>query len=472
MTPSQVIGQMIGAIDDPLDVNRPTFSTNTEVGALVMIFGFSDMSVNVGEFKDIVEKMIAFFGGDEGLFTEGFKKIGNVFEAALGGHEDPTKHDVTVNLVTVSGILGTEDDIETLQTYGVEQNYKDHFKVNDFVVGPRIKFPGRRALGYISKAEEDDIVADKGVYVNQKVTIRGATEGDYLAWKEFSSGSTIQKAHFYKSRSQWVDQNTSEIKTGPYRNDYLLFDEMKDGYVYNDPQGVKLVKEGKNKGTPELDALGKKQPASPNPITYYANSAITKVERIPKAKDSTEFNAFLSPVGAAENMTMKVGQRLDLDEGLVDITVTKDVMGTVKAQDSKGAPPPNFKNATLEDLIGDAKVFFDNLKTFANQLRDLAGDTTKAIKDLEKFIDDALKRLQAIADSINKILKIFSTGLPDAGVYTLIIPPDQVMGVEGLKSALSSAGNAPPNTLDYSVGFLMVADKDSIELLTDLLAPK
>ena len=418
MTPSQVIGQMIGAIDDPLDVNRPTFSTNTEVGALVMIFGFSDMSVNVGEFKDIVEKMIAFFGGDEGLFTEGFKKIGNVFEAALGGHEDPTKHDVTVNLVTVSGILGTEDDIETLQTYGVEQNYKDHFKVNDFVVGPRIKFPGRRALGYISKAEEDDIVADKGVYVNQKVTIRGATEGDYLAWKEFSSGSTLQKAHFYKSRSQWVDQNTSEIKTGPYRNDYLLFDEMKDGYVYNDPQGVKLVKEGKNKGTPELDALGKKQPASPNPITYYANSAITKVERIPKAKDSTEFNAFLSPVGAAENMTMKVGQRLDLDEGLVDITVTKDVMGTVKAQDSKGAPAPNFKNATLEDLIGDAKVFFDNLKTFANQLRDLAGDTTKAIKDLEKFIDDALKRLQAIADSINKILQIFSTGLPDAGVYT------------------------------------------------------
>ena len=472
MTPSQVIGQMIGAIDDPLDVNRPTFSTNTEVGALVMIFGFSDMSVNVGEFKDIVEKMIAFFGGDEGLFTEGFKKIGNVFEAALGGHEDPTKHDVTVNLVTVSGILGTEDDIETLQTYGVEQNYKDHFKVNDFVVGPRIKFPGRRALGYISKAEEDDIVADKGVYVNQKVTIRGATEGDYLAWKEFSSGSTIQKAHFYKSRSQWVDQNTSEIKTGPYRNDYLLFDEMKDGYVYNDPQGVKLVKEGKNKGTPELDALGKKQPASPNPITYYANSAITKVERIPKAKDSTEFNAFLSPVGAAENMTMKVGQRLDLDEGLVDITVTKDVMGTVKAQDSKGAPAPNFKNATLEDLIGDAKVFFDNLKTFANQLRDLAGDTTKAIKDLEKFIDDALKRLQAIADSINKILQIFSTGLPDSGVYTLIIPPDQVLGVEGLKSALSSAGNAPPNTLDYSVGFLMVADKDSIELLTDLLAPK
>ena len=474
MTPSQVISTMIAAIDDPLDINRPTFSENTEVGALVMIFGFSDMSVNAGEFRKIIQSMVDFFGGDQGLFTEGFKKIGNVFEAALGQHEDPTKHDVTVNLVNVSGVLGTEEDIETLQTYGVEQNYKDHFKVNDFVVGPRIKFPGRRALGYISKAEEADIVADTGVYVNQKVTIRGATEGDYLAWQNFSGGSTLQKAHFYKSRSQWVDQNTSEISTGPYRNDYLLFDEMKDGYVYNDPQGVKLVKEGKNKGTPELDALGKKQPASPKENTFYANSAITKVERIPKAKDSTEFNAFLSPVGAAENMIEVIGTKAEgpRQRDLKDVVVTKDVMGTVKAQDSKGAPPPNFKNATLEDLIGDAKVFFDNLKTFANQLRDLAGDTTKAIKDLEKFIDDALKRLQAIADSINKILKIFSTGLPDAGVYTLIIPPDQVLGVEGLKSALNSAGNAPPNTLDYSVGFLMVADKDSIKLLTDLLAPE
>ena len=94
-----------------------------------MIFGFSDMSVNAGKFKKIIDDMIAFFGGDEGLFTEGFKKIGNVFEAALGQHEDPTKHDVTVNLVNVSGVLGTEDDIETLQKYGVEQNYKDHFSL-------------------------------------------------------------------------------------------------------------------------------------------------------------------------------------------------------------------------------------------------------------------------------------------------------------------------------------------------------
>lgn len=465
MTPSQVIGQMIGAIDDDLDVNRPTFSTNTEVGALVMIFGFSDMSVNAGKFKKIMEDMIAFFGGDEGLFTEGFKKIGNIFEAALGQHEDPTKHDVTVNLVTVSGILGTEDDIETLQKYGVEQNYKDHFKVNDFVVGPRIKFPGRRALGYISKAEEDDIVADKGVYVNQKVTIRGATESDYFAWKNFSSGSTLQKAHFYKSRIRWVDQNTSEIKTGPERNDYLLFDEIKDGYVYYHPQV-------NNDGTPKVDEVTKKPQDKKQ--TFYANSAITKVERKTKDKDSEEFNAFLSPLTTGENMTEVIGQK-EVGPGgqaLQDIVVTKDVMGTVKAQDSKGAPAPNFKNATLEDLIGDAKKFFDNLKTFANQLRDLAGDTTKAIKDLEKFIDDALKRLQDIADSINKILQIFSTGLPDSGVYTLIIPPDQILGVEGLKSALSGAENAPPNTLDYSVGFLMVADKDSIELLIDLLAPE
>ena len=87
MTPSQVISTMIAAIDDPLDINRPTFSENTEVGALVMIFGFSDMSVNAGEFRKIIQSMVDFFGGDQGLFTEGFKFLTrSLYES------DVTKH--------------------------------------------------------------------------------------------------------------------------------------------------------------------------------------------------------------------------------------------------------------------------------------------------------------------------------------------------------------------------------------------
>jgi hypothetical protein len=72
---------------------------------------------------------------------------------------------------------------------------------------------------------------------------------------------------------------------------------------------------------------------------------------------------------------------------------------------------------------------------------------------------------------LQKVLKLFTTGLPDAGVYVLIIPPDGVAGVEGLKAAISGATNPPPGTLSHSVGFVMIGDKVSTGILTDLLAP-
>ena len=70
MTPSQVIATMIAAIDDPLDDQRPTFSANVEVGAVIMIMGFSNFAVNVGDFRATIQAMVDFFGGENGMFTE------------------------------------------------------------------------------------------------------------------------------------------------------------------------------------------------------------------------------------------------------------------------------------------------------------------------------------------------------------------------------------------------------------------
>ena len=119
------------------------------------------------------------------------------------------------------------NSIKTLKDRGVPANFPAHFTVNDFIVGPRLKY-GARTIGYISKADENDIEKDEfnPIYVTQKVTIRGATETDYLAWKNLSSGATIQRAHFYKSREAHVDQNTSEVVIGEYSNDFKLFDEL------------------------------------------------------------------------------------------------------------------------------------------------------------------------------------------------------------------------------------------------------
>ena len=459
MTPSQVIATMIAAIDDPLDDQRPTFSANVEVGAVIMIMGFSNFAVNVGDFRATIQAMVDFFGGENGMFTEGMKKMGKIFEAALGQQEDPTKHDITVQLVNVSGVRGTEEDLELLEKMGKPANFPAHFTLNDFIVGPRIGALGARAIGYISKADEDDITEDEGNpnsdppilpnknYVNQKVTIRGATEADYLAMKQLFSGAQIQRAHFYKSRNSYVDQNTSKPIIGEYSNDFKLFDELP--FTYNDPEKP--------------------------PKIYTAESATTKVERASKkAAAGTEFDPFLSPVGKGENVLETIGQERvnspHVDQ-MRDIIRTKDIIGTVLEAKKPVAPHPNFKNATLEDLIGDFKQFFGAIQTFTNTLRDIAKDTSGAIADMVKFLDDSIKDLDKINEDLQKVLKLSTTGLPDTGVYVLTIPPDGVAGIEGLKEAIGSATNPPPDTLSHSVGFVMIGDKVSTGILTDLLAP-
>ena len=47
MTPSQIIAQIISAMDDQLDDRRPQFSSSSDVGASVIIIGFSDMTKNL-----------------------------------------------------------------------------------------------------------------------------------------------------------------------------------------------------------------------------------------------------------------------------------------------------------------------------------------------------------------------------------------------------------------------------------------
>ena len=70
---------------------------------------------------------------------------------------------------------------------------------------------------------------------------------------------------------------------------------------------------------------------------------------------------------------------------------------------------------------------------------------------------------------LQDILKLFTIGLPDAGIYVLVIPPT-VGGNDLIKSALQSAINRPPDTLDFSVGFLMMGGGPSMKVLNSLLA--
>ena len=73
-TPSQVVTQTIGAMDDKLDERRPQFSTSAEVGAVAMIIVVSRYVSQFEHLKTAIDLLVEFFGGENGLFTKGFQK--------------------------------------------------------------------------------------------------------------------------------------------------------------------------------------------------------------------------------------------------------------------------------------------------------------------------------------------------------------------------------------------------------------
>ena len=426
MTPSQIIAQIISAMDDKLDDRRPQFSSSADIGGIVIIIGFSDMTTNLPSLKGAIEALVQFFGGDAGLLTKGMQQIGNLAAAALGQLEDPSKHNVVFNVEDITGVRGTVTDKESLEGIGIEYNYNKMFEEGDFVVGPRAKF-GARAMGYVSKVEnaaamEDDpdtALDESEVYQTAQITITGASELDHIAFTNIGAGSTLQKVSYFQNRNTYIDQNSSEVVEGSPYNDYKYFEDLPIG---DDNKCV-------------------------------ANSKVVREEG----------KALLS-VQTEENIAEVY------NAGGINYVVKTSLLGTIFEPKKKDAPPPNFKAAKLEDLIGDFKTFFAAIDTFSATLRGMAGDSSSALKGIIDFLDNKIKELEKINEALQKILALFSVGLPQGGVYILKIPDGTAGGNDAIKAALSSASNKPPDNLDFCVGMMMVGGSASIKPLMTLLA--
>ena len=424
MTPSQIIAQIISAMDDELDDRRPQFSSSADVGALVIIIGFSDMTKNLPNLKGAIEALVQFFGGDNGLLTKGMQQLGNVVQAAAGQLEDPSTHNVVFNIEDITGVRGTITDKEYLKGIGIEYNFNKMFVVGDFVVGPRAKF-GARAMGYVSKVEnavamEDDpktALDESEVYQTAEITITGASELDHIAFSNIGAGSSLQKVHYFQNKNTYIDQNSGEFIEGPPYNDYKYFEDLS---------------------------------------AAEAKAANTNVVR--------ESGKALLTVSKTEDITETFGHKIS------EYVVNTSVIGTIFEPKKKTAPPPNFKAAKLTDLIGDFKTFFAAINTFSDTLRGMAGDTSSALDGVIDFLDGKIKELDKINEALQKILALFSVGLPQAGVYVLQIPDGTTGGNDAVKSALSSATNKPPDSLDFSVGMMMMGGSASIKPLMTLLA--
>ena len=424
MTPSQIIAQIVSAMDDQLDDRRPQFSSSADVGAIVIIIGFSDMTTNLPSLKGAIEALVQFFGGDNGLLTKGMQQLGTLVEAAAGQLEDPSKHNVKFKVEDITGVRGTITDKETLKEVGIEYNFNKMFEVGDFVVGPRAKF-GARAMGYVSAVEnaaamEDDpktALDESEVYQTAEITITGASELDHIAFTNIGAGSSLQKVHYFQNKNTYIDQNSGEFVEGPPYNDYKYYADLTaEEAAVGD---TKVVRE-------EGKAL----------LTIKSKSTVIERHKI----------------------------------GGSDYAVKTSVIGTIFEPKKKDAPPPNFKAAKLTDLIGDFKTFFAAINTFSDTLRGMAGDSAGALDGVIDFLDGKIAELDKINEALQKVLSLFSVGLPQAGVYVLKIPDGTTGGNDAVKSALSSATERPPDSLDFCVGMMMMGGSASIKPLMTLLA--
>ena len=126
-------------------------------------------------------------------------------------------------------------------------------------------------------------------------------------------------------------------------------------------------------------------------------------------------------------------------------------------------------------MIVDFKVFFMAIDALTDTLRKMADDAAAALQDIIDYLDSKIAELEEINEALQKILALFTIGLPSAGIYTLNIPV-AVGGTEYIKEELQSAANAPPDDIDFTMAFMLVgggtdAEANAFVTMQKLLIP-
>ena len=471
MTPSQVIATIVGAMDEEADPRRPNFSASAEAGAVVVLVGVSDLTKNLANLQSIVKAFNTFFGGDEvkdkegntvqpGGVAAGMGKLGNLITAALGQLEDPSKNNVTLIVNNVCKVRGTAEDKIKLGFANIPYMIEGTFEVGDFVVGPRVKF-GARCQGYVSEIisttdgddiETPNVVENEGVYSTQELVITALTNMDAIGFKNLGSGAKLQKVAFVTKYNTYTDQNTGVTKTvGPFNDfEYLPNLPVTKDYKVTDDKGVTTTFNMKT--TPDMATTKVKRESGETLLT------VSSIEDITEEHSYSNANFGMGSTTSSAKFTTN------------NVTV-----GDIWEQKKPEPKHPNFKAVKLDDLIGDFKTFFMAIDALTDAIRKMADDAAQAIEDIIAYLDAKILELEEIAESLQKILALFTVGLGDAGVYVLNIPV-AIGGNDYIKAELQGAENRPPDTLDFTIAFMMMGGgaagtEEGFKTLQKLLVP-
>ena len=446
LTPSQVIAQMIAAMDDKLDDRRPQFSDSADVAAIIVVIGFSDLTKDAASLKEVLDLFVGFFGGENGLFTKGLKGLAEGLKEVLDNLADTESFNSEIEVQDVCTVRGSSADRKVLrqlisQSQWNEQasdaskyyyNTTGQFEVGDLVIGPSKEAPVEgettstdKAFGYVSNVtatttDEDD--SNSGApYVRQNLTISCLSRIDKYDFDNFGAGALLQKVAYFKNEGSKIDQNSMEVINEAAANGYKLI----------------------------------------NNLTLEEAAVVSKVKR--------ESGNVLLTITGTESVIEEHGGGSPSGPGFQTKNSVQGKIVKSKEVVKQQAPPPNFKAVKLEDLLEDLKRFFAQIQIFTDGMRAFAADAIASIDNLTKYLEDKIKELEELNKAIQSILRIFTLGLPNAGVYSLSIPSTSG-GNNAIKDALANATNGPPNSLDYSAGFMMMGGAAAIDPLLSLIS--
>ena len=399
LTPSQVIAQMVAAMDDKLDDRRPQFSDSADVAAIIVVIGFSDLTKNATSLKEVLDLFVGFFGGENGLFTKGLKGLADGLKEVLDNLADTESYDSEIEVQDVCTVRGSSEDRKVLRQLISQSQWNEHatdaskyyynttgqFEVGNLVIGPSKENPVEgettstdKAFGYVSKittttTDEDD--SNSGApYVRQNLTISCLSKIDKYDFDNFGAGALLQKVAYFKNEGSKIDQNSMEVINEAAVNGYKLINNLTQS---------------------EAASVSKVKRESGNVLL-----TITGTESVIEEHGSSRFES--SPFTTKNSVQGKIVKSKE---------VTK-----------KQAPPPNFKAVKLEDLLEDLKRFFAQIQIFTDGMRAFAADAIESINNLTAYLEDKIKELEELNKAIQSILRIFTIGLPNAGVYSLSIP--------------------------------------------------
>jgi len=181
--------------------------------------------------------------------------------------------------------------------------------------------------------------------------------------------------------------------------------------------------------------------------------------------DETIFEGIKTPEGAPPDLVpgkivIKEARGSALDPNIAYDGVNLDDVakyGKVLGIDTNAPDSihPDWTSIKIKDVIPLYGDFFDEIIQFAEGLKGFAAGADEFILRIIKLIDDTIAEFEEIVNKIKAFLKLFTDGLPGAGIYWLTIKT--FGGNKAIQDALTGSDDAPPETLNFCAGFIMVS---------------